>query len=72
MEKIITIPKEFSEGSELIIIPREEYEEYLSIKKIIPMIRASISEKKAIKEGRKEIKSGRYLNIKKLRDEMEC
>jgi len=72
MEKIITIPKELVKRGELIIIPRGEYEEYLRIKKNIPIIRANIHEKKAIKEGKREIKSGRYFTIKQLRDEMEC
>ena len=71
MEKIITIPKQLLEKGELIIIPRKEYEDYLRIKKIIPLVKASSSERGAIKEGRKEIKSGNYLTLKQLRNELE-
>lgn len=55
----------------LVVIPRSEYEEYLCLKKIIPVVQASRSEKKAIKEGRKEIQEGKYLTLQQLKDEVE-
>lgn len=72
MEKVVTIPKELAERGELVIIPRGEYEEYLRLKKVIPLVGADNNEKKAIREGRKEIKNGRYLTLKQLCNELEC
>ena len=54
-----------------MIIPRSDYEEFLSLKKVIPLVNASSSEKKAIIDGRKEIKAGKYLNLKQLKNELE-
>jgi len=71
MENIITIPKKLIKRGELVIIPRREYEEYLRLKKVIPLVEASANEKKAIREGKREIKNGRYLTLKQLRDELE-
>jgi len=70
MEKVI-IPKELAKKGGLVVIPRSEYEEYLRLKKIVQVIKASRSEKKAIKEGRKEIREGKYLTLQQLRDELE-
>jgi len=71
MAKIITIPKELSKKEELVIIPRSDYEELLKLKKIIPLVKPTRSEKKAIKTGRKEIREGKYLTLKQLKDELE-
>jgi len=71
MEKIITIPKELAKEGELVVIPRSEYEEYLRLKKIVPVVKASRSEKKAIGEGRKEIREGKYLTLKQVKNDLE-
>lgn len=71
MQKVIAIPKELSKKGELVIIPRSDYEEFLRLKKIIPLVEPTLSEKKAIKIGRKEIKKGKYLTLKQLKDELE-
>ncbi len=72
MQQVITIPKQLFKKGELVIVPRFEYEEYLNLKKIIPVIKASLSEKRAIREGRKEIQKGQYLTLKQLKNELEC
>ena len=72
MQQVITIPKQLLKKGELVIVPRFEYEEYLNLKKIIPMIKASLSEKRAIREGRKEIQKGQYLTLKQFKNELEC
>lgn len=71
MNKIIAIPKELSKQGELVIIPRSDYEELLKLKKVIPLIELSPSEKKAIQAGRKEIQQGKYLTLKQLKNELE-
>lgn len=70
MSKVIAIPKELSKKGELVIIPRSDYEEFLRLKKIIPLVEPTLSEKKAIQAGRKEIKKGKYLTLKQLKDEL--
>lgn len=71
MGKVITIPKKFSQDGELVIIPRTEYEEYLRLKKITPLVKATSSEKKAIKEGRREIREKKYVTLNQLKNELE-
>ena len=67
----ITLPRELFKKEGLVIIPRSDYEEFLSLKKVIPLVNASFSEKKAIIDGRKEIKAGKYFNLKQLKNELE-
>lgn len=71
MSKVIVVPKKLSEKGELVIIPRSDYEEFLRLEKIIPLVKTTLSEKKAIQLGRKEIKKRKYLTLKQLRDELE-
>ena len=70
MNKAIAIPKELSKNEDLMVIPRSDYEEFLQLKKIIPLINPTLSEKKAIKEARKEIKAGKYLTLNQLKNEL--
>ncbi len=49
----ITISKEIIKKRNLVIIPREEYEEFLEIKKAIPVFAPTVSDKKALAEIRK-------------------
>ncbi|MCD6232790.1 hypothetical protein J7J81_00170 [bacterium] len=71
MNKVIAIPRELSKKGELVIMSRSDYEEFLRLKKLIPLIKPTLSEKKAIRDGRKEIKEGKYLTLKQLKDELE-
>ena len=71
MEKVITIPKALARNGELVIIPRQEYEEFLSLKRAISLVNPTLLEKKAIKEGRKEIRGKNYLTLKQLKNELE-
>lgn len=70
MLNVITIPKQLFKKGELVIVPRFEYEEYLNLKKIIPIIKASAAEKKAIREGRNEVKKGQYSTLKQLKNKL--
>lgn len=51
---------------ELVVIPRIDYDEYLSLKKVVPIVEATRSEKKALIEGRKQIKRGQFLTMRWL------
>lgn len=70
MTAVITIPKELAEKGELVLIPRVDYEEFLRLKKIIPGFKPSASEKRAIKDARKELRKGQYLTIKQFQHAM--
>ena len=70
MNGVITIPKRLAARNDLVVIPRVEYEEYLGLRKIIPLTKLSPSEKKAIEKGRKEIRQGKYLTFQELKDEL--
>lgn len=70
MNKVVAIPKELSRNRDLIVIPRSDYEEFLQLKKIIPLVELTPSERKAIKEAKKEIKQGKYSTLKQLKDEV--
>lgn len=72
MEKVISIPRELSKKGELVIMPRDQYEEYLRFKKAFRLSAMPFSEKKAVEQGRKEIKQRKYLTLKQLKNELEC
>lgn len=66
----ITIPKELAKKGELVLIPRYEYEELLTCRKVIPVVKLSSSEKRAFEKGRKEILKGEYVTLKELEHEL--
>jgi len=70
MNKVVAIPKELSKNEDLIVMPRSDYEEFLQLKKIIPLVELTFSERKAIKEAKKEIKQGKYSTLNQLKDEL--
>ena len=62
MGKVITIPKEIAKKGDLVLIPREEYEELLSVFKIIPKEQLWFWTKewqKREREAEEDIKTGR-------------
>lgn len=62
MAKVITIPKKIAQKGDLILIPRKEYEELLSISKAVPKEQLWFWTKewqKKEKEVEKDIKAGR-------------
>ena len=71
MNKVVAIPRGLSKTGELVIIPRSDYEEFLRLRKIIPLVEPTLSEERAIKLGRKQIKQGKYLSLKQLKNELE-
>lgn len=72
MNNVITIPKTLTMGGELVVIPRSEYDDYLSFKKIISAVKLSRAEKAAIQKGRREIKQGAYLSLREIKNELAC
>lgn len=72
MEQIICIPKNLSKKGDLVVVPRVDYEEYLRLRKAFAVVKATKSEKKAIKEGRKEILQDKFLTLKELKNGLAC
>lgn len=66
----ITIPKELTNKGELVIIPRREYEEFLSLKKLIPVFKPTRYNIRALEQGRKAIHEGRYTEWRVLKHEL--
>ena len=62
----ITIPKKITKGEELIIIPRKEYEEYLELRKVIPLVKMTASEKRKWERAKKDYEQEKYVTLEKL------
>ncbi len=70
LNNVLIIPKGLAQKGELVVIPRVEYEEYLSLKKIIPLVKLSKAEKKQVEQGRKQIQNGQFLTLNALKHEL--
>lgn len=68
---IITIPKELMNKGELVIIPRKEYEEFLTLKKAVPFFKPTRYDLRALERGRKAMREGRYTEWRVLKHELE-
>ncbi|PIR71914.1 MAG: hypothetical protein COU42_03205 [Candidatus Nealsonbacteria bacterium CG10_big_fil_rev_8_21_14_0_10_36_24] len=66
MEKVVTIPRELAENGKLVIIPHEEYEEFLHWKRTVKTYKSTAAEKKALKKARRDFARGEYLTLKEL------
>ena len=68
---VITIPKKLTEKGDLVIIPRQEYERLLGLKKVFPVVKPSKEEMRAIRRGEREIAKGEYITLEQLKRELE-
>ena len=64
---VVTIPKKLAEKGDLVVIPREEYEELSVFKKFIPVVKPTREEMRVIRRGEREIKEGKYVEWRKLK-----
>ena len=65
----ITIPKHITHGDELVVLPREEYEEFLRIAKMKP--KEQVTEDDVLRwsrEAKKLKKEGKLPLLRSLRD----
>lgn len=60
MERILTIPKKMTNGEELVVIPRREYE---NLKKHLSEVQDALSK---IRQGEKELRGGKTRVVKSL------
>lgn len=66
----IAIPKEITRKGDLVIIPRKEYEEFLRLRKIIPLVKLTPGQKRDLEQARKEYKKGEYITLSQLEHEL--
>ncbi len=70
----ITIPQKTANEEKLIAVPSKIYGEFLAWQKKIKAVKTfkpTASEKKALGQGRKNLNSGNYVSLEKLRYELE-
>lgn len=67
---VVTIPKKLTSKGDLVVIPREEYEEFLQLRRAIPVVKASPAELRAIERSEKEIREGKYILWHELKQEL--
>lgn len=66
---VITIPKKLAKNDDLVVIPRKDYESLMRRQpKVIPVVKLTPSEKRAIIESEKELARGEYITL----NELEC
>lgn len=65
----ITIPKKITKGEDLVIVPREEYEELLELRKIHEF-QPTPAQKKALIQARKNRKKGNSLTFNELENKL--
>jgi len=70
MATVTSAPKELARSGDLVIIPHEEYEEFLQIRKSISKVKPTKEELRAISRGRKEFKEGKYVEWSQFRREL--
>ena len=66
----ITIPNKLVRGAEVVAISRGEYEEYLQLRKIIPVMKMSVSQKRDLEQARQDYKKGKYITLEQLEREL--
>ncbi len=69
----VVIPKELSKNQDLIAVPRDIYEEFLTWQekvKSAKMFQPTFSDRQALKRGRKNFKAGKFLTIDELRKKL--
>jgi len=65
---VITIPKELTKTGELVVIPRQEYNELLKAKiEEIKEVKLTPAQKKAITAARRRITHGEFLTFDELK-----
>ena len=65
----LTISKELTEGTDLVIIPKRDYEKLLSAR-VIPEYQPTAREKKALAQVRKNRRAGKFLTINELKQKL--
>lgn len=65
----ITIPKNLTNGKELVIIPKEEYEALITLKSVYEFQPTSI-QKRVLEKARKNRKKGEVLTLGEIKQKL--
>lgn len=65
----ITIPQKLTHGKELVVIPLEEYEALMELKKIY-QFKPTTAQRKSLEEARKNRRSGVTLTLNELKNKL--
>lgn len=68
---VISIPKKVKRGEELVAIPRKEYEEFLRLRKYIPVVKLTQAQKRDLAQARREYQRGEYITLSQLKRELD-
>lgn len=66
---VITLPKNFKSGQELVIIPREEYEALMTLKKVYEF-QPTPTQKRVLEKARKNRQKGEVLTLGELKQNL--
>lgn len=69
----ITIPKKITNGKELVVMPREEYQEYARWKKTVSakrIFKPTKAELKDLEEARNEYRHGKTMTFHELKQKL--
>jgi hypothetical protein len=69
--QIITIPKKLAEKGDLVVIPRREYEEFLELRRVVPVVKSTKEESRIIRRAEREIRDGEYKPWTVVKHELE-
>jgi len=74
MEKVITISKELAKKGDLVVIPREEYEEFAEWRAAMRSFRTfspTAAQKRELRGARQDYKKGKYMTIDELKRRLD-
>lgn len=66
----ITIPRKVTKGEELVVISRKVYEEYLQLRKSVPVVKMTSAEKREWERAKKDYEQGKYVTFSELESEL--
>ena len=64
----ITIPKELARTGDLVLVPRKDYEDYLSYRlRNVKTFKPTAAEKKALARARRNFEKGNFMTLDEFR-----
>ena len=62
--------KKTPKNKDIVIVSRKKYESLLERQRLIPIVRLTLAEKRALGKARKEMSKGDYLNLDELKNDL--
>ena len=66
---VTTIPRKITKGTELVVIPKKEYEDLVELKRLYEF-KPTPAQKKALTEARKNREKGKVLTFSELKNKL--